>query len=423
MTKQKPSISGVANSNSQYVANSRLVNSEVGFTEKLKNFNSDLLRFRLSETKETKVFLPFDGSDLRKPSTWKSEKIDKVRSLGKTTINGYHSYNTIVVTEKLHQVSILEHKVFSTKEDDFLSKTAETLQLIESSSNLIKKLNPELQRIFIMDREFDNQRLFEDMDSRDDKFVIRCKTLNRKVWTDSLTHAQDTNSTNNINSTNNTLESNLTEENLDKIKFKNKLTKKIKSLKIKSNNFKDLTLKLQWQKVKILNKAGNNPDKYTEYTFIKALMLNDQKQPVFKSDKEFIIITNLPIESTEDVYQAYLNYFIRWKIEVVFKFLKDSLGLEQFRTPKLNAIRNLIALTFLIGAYLFELGEINIDDEFLIHLANLGDGKGQITPYYIRQGLAKLLNHIETTQYLKKLKPTDQSQLLSFVGGSRCVGV
>jgi hypothetical protein len=408
MVKQKPNISGVASSNAQYVANSRLVNSELGFREKLSDFNSNQLQFKLSKTTETKVFIPFDGCDIRKQSTKKSEKIDKVRSLSGETVSGYHSYNTITVSENLHEISILEHKIFSTKEDDFLSKTNEILELIKSSSKIVQETNPKLQRIFIMDREFDNQRLFEDMNSRDDKFVIRCKTLDRIISSTQENRAKIHPSSSPKSST-----------NLNKIKFHNKFSRKIKTLKIKSKTFQDLTLKLEYQKLGILN----NDRQIQEYTFIKAKLLDQNKQPIFQENKEFTIITNLPVNSNEDAYQAYLNYFIRWKIEIVFKFLKDSLGLEEFRTPKLTAIRNLMALTFLIGAYLFELGNIKVDDQFLIHLANLGDGKGQVSPFYIRQGLTKLISHIQTSCYLQQLNPPDQKQLLSFGDGIRCVGV
>ena len=405
MVKQKPNIYGLASDNAEYVGSSRLINSNVEFTEKLCDFNNNQLGLKLKDTKETKVFLPFDGSDIRKPSTKKSEKIDRVRGLDGKIVNGYHSYNTIAVTEHCHEVSILEHTVFSTKQEDFLSKTDITLKLIESTSNSIKSINPKLTRIFILDREFDNQRLFEEMDNRGDKFVVRCKTLDRLVCQDK----DDT--TNTTNTTNTTI-------NLNKIKFKNKTTKKIKELKIRSKTFQNLTLKLQWQKLGITNKYGETD----YYTFIKAKLLDSDKKSIFQEDREFTIVTNQDANSAQEVYQAYLNYFIRWKIETVFKFLKDTLGLEEFRTPKLKAIKNIIALVFLVGAYLFQLGEVNVDDEFIVHLANLGDGKGQVTPFFIRQGLAKLINHLETSEYLKRLKDSDQERLKSF-GAGRCVGV
>ena len=140
MTKQKPNIHGLAGNNAEYVGNSRLINSTVEFTQKLTDFNNKQLGLKLRDTTETRVFLPFDGSDIRKPSTKKSEKIDRVRGLDGKIVNGYHSYNTIAVTENCHEISILEHTIFSTKEEDFLSKTDITLNLIKSTSNNIKSL-------------------------------------------------------------------------------------------------------------------------------------------------------------------------------------------------------------------------------------------------------------------------------------------
>ena len=351
MSKQKPNIHGLASNNAEYVGSSRLINSNVEFTQKLSNFNNQQLGLKLRDTIDTKVFLPFDGSDIRKPSTKKSEKIDRVRGLDGKIVNGYHSYNTIAVTEHCHEVSILEHTVFSTKQEDFLSKTDITLKLIESTSNSIKSINPKLSRIFILDREFDNQRLFEEMDNRGDKFVVRCKTLDRLVCeckevkndkngfeinledglevklqgqkVEECSSSNATNKTKNnsesiqldnfehqkntTNTTNNTI-------NLNKIKFKFKTTKKIKNLKIRSKTFQDLTLKLQWQKLGIIDKH-NKHGETNYYTFIKAKLLDSDKKSIFQEDREFTIVTNQDVNSPEDVYQAYLNYFIRWKIE------------------------------------------------------------------------------------------------------------
>ena len=72
MTKQKPNIHGLAGNNAEYVGNSRLINSTVEFTQKLTDFNNKQLGLKLRDTTETRVFLPFDGSDIRKPRDRKS---------------------------------------------------------------------------------------------------------------------------------------------------------------------------------------------------------------------------------------------------------------------------------------------------------------------------------------------------------------
>lgn len=333
-----------------------------------------------------KLFLPLDGTEIRKAYTLKSEKIDKVRALNGSIINGYHSYSTVAVTENSHQIKILEIKPFSTKEESFLSKNKVILDLIDSTLDGLVEL--ENQKVFLMDREFDSQSIIEHLyhHKYQPKFIIRGKHLNRQFK----------------------------EGKLNQIKFKKEELFKIKKLEVKNQTHQDLTLKLRQKQLTLVNKYGEE----TVITVIKSKLLDKDKKPVFKEDEEFCLLTNQEIKTREDLYQTYLNYFIRWKIEVVFKFLKDVLGLESFRIEDLTGIKNLIALTFLVGSYLNDLGKVNISEEFLIWLSKLGDGDGKITPYYLRQGLQAIANYTKVSMLFKreKIPKEKQKELVDMVG-------
>jgi Transposase DDE domain len=173
----------------------------------------------------------------------------------------------------------------------------------------------------------------------------------------------------------------------------------------------------------------------TTIKVIKSKLTDRKGDPVFKAkkvidsntnsikatattkDTDFYLLTNQEINNPQDAYKIYLSYFLRWKIETVFKFLKDSVGLEEFRVEKYEAIKNIISLTFLIGAYLMELGDISIDDEFLISIAKLGRGKGAVTKYFIMQGLQELTHYIQVQDYFDKHKipPQQQKEMLDYV--------
>lgn len=139
---------------------------------------SNQSEFESNSNQKPKIFLPLDGSELRKKWTSKSEKLDRVRDLEGGTINGYHSYSTIAVTENNHSVFLLENQVFSTKEEDFLSKNKIVLDLVDSTLESLSKLPN--QKVFLMDREFDNQSIIEHLCYHQDKpnFIIRVKHLN-----------------------------------------------------------------------------------------------------------------------------------------------------------------------------------------------------------------------------------------------------
>lgn len=401
LEKGKPCIHGNSKNSNEYMRNSRLVNSEIEFTDKVNEIVAYNSAIRLSATAESCVYIPFDGTEIRKPFTEQSESLDKVQSLDGSWVNGYHTVSTIAVSDKSHEVTILEHTIYSTKDfsktkSDPNSKTEIYLDLLSSTSARLKEVNPKLENVFLGDREFDNIRIMQAIDDQGDKFVIRAKDNKRSVIR--------------INNQLNPVET----VTVNKLKYKHKIIKKISELKIKKRLYKNLTLKLSYETVEIKNSLG----KTSEVTYISSILLDEDKKPVFKNDN-FVLVTNKAIKTKDDAFQAYLNYFIRWKIETVFKFLKTTLGLEKFRVPAMSAIKNMISLVFILGAYLINLGEVEIDESYINILAKLGCGKGSVTPFYIRQGLQVLIHYVQAEEYLATLTTETSKELLDIVRKGR----
>jgi hypothetical protein len=57
----------------------------------------------------------------------KTKKLDKIKNLKKETVNGYHSNNGVVISN--NKIQILEHKLYSTKEEDYKSQTNVALNI------------------------------------------------------------------------------------------------------------------------------------------------------------------------------------------------------------------------------------------------------------------------------------------------------
>lgn len=96
----------------------------------------------------------------------------------------------------------------------------------------------------------------------------------------------------------------------------------------------------------------------------------------------------------------------RGKIEAVFKFLKDVLGWEEFRIRDIVGIKKLVALTYLLGSYFYEIGEGEavVGEEFVELVSSLGNGKGKITKITrgaLIRGLKELITTIQTIELLK----------------------
>jgi hypothetical protein len=68
-------------------------------------------------------------------------------------------------------------------------------------------------------------------------------------------------------------------------------------------------------------------------------------RPSFR--KPMILITSLPISTTDDAIAVYQNYLNRWKIEILFQEIK-TLGLESFRVRKKVAILKFITVMILL---------------------------------------------------------------------------
>lgn len=381
--------------------NTRLVNSDIDFTDKVNEIVATNSAIRLSDTAESCVYIPLDGTEIRKPFTQCSESLDKVQSLSGDWVNGYHAVSTIAVSDKSHEVTILEHTIYSTKDfsktkSDPNSKTEIYLDLLSSTSKKLEEVNQELEKVFLLDREFDNIRIMQAIEDQGDKFVLRAKDNKRTITR--------------INNPFNPTET----VTVNKLEYKQKFTKKILELKIKKKVYKNLTLNLSYETVEIKNSLGIK----TNVTYISAKLLDSTKSPVFKNDN-FVLVTNKEINTKEDVYQAYLNYFIRWKIETVFKFLKTTIGLEKFRVPAMSAIKNMISLVFLVGSYLINLGEVEIDESYIKILATLGCSKGSLSPFYVRQGLEVLVHYVEAEEFLATLSTETSKELLDIVRKGR----
>lgn len=127
-------------------------------------------------------------------------------------------------------------------------------------------------------------------------------------------------------------------------------------------------------------------------------LLDRDGEPIYNSP--MYLITNLDIKGGEDGYRLFKNYLLRGKIEAVFKFLKDVLGWEEFRIRDIVGIKKLIAITYLLGAYFYEIGEAVVGEEFVELVSRLGNGKGKITRGALIKGLNELITTIQTMKLL-----------------------
>jgi len=130
-----------------------------------------------------------------------------------------------------------------------------------------------------------------------------------------------------------------------------------------------------------------------------------------------LLITNIPVYTTEHARCIYGIYLMRAKIEAVFKFLKDGLGWEDFQVRDYESVKNIIALTWFIGGYFYEIGSDLAKNPVIALIAQLGGGKGKVSRYYFLQGIKELLTYAGVVRFIKEQKISTETlgQMFAFI--------
>lgn len=350
------------------------------------------------------VYALHDGSDIRKPSAQDMEYLGKVMSLQKQVISGYKTMNSVGVDITGKEITLLEHMTYSTGLPDYVTK--ETIkevrqnplkdpgltnkieqkaylnnstvyfQTVLNSHNTIKRGNLRTKITHVQDREFDGEEYFEYVTDLGDEFITRLK-LSRL-----------SNQTRPLYTPKGKLSKKLAYDKLIDKTFDNTYSYDIKRMSIKNKTYVNVTCEIESEKLVLNNRT---------YSVIRITLKDEKGKPIFA--QPMMLITNRLIECPNDARQVYQAYLLRFKIEVVFRFLKSNLGWETFQVRDFESIKNLLALTFFLVGYFKELDK-NIQNHEIYHLiAQIGGGKGIVSVHFLLKGIEKLV-HFQQIQTL-----------------------
>jgi len=344
---------------------------------------------------ERKVYAISDHCDIRKEYSRGLENLGSVRDLSGKIINGYSSLGTILLNENKKDITLTNMTVFSNKEERFVSqdelkkyhnnkiedenRVAKIKELIDSEtyinntvslkrqskevSDSLKSENSDIVICHIHDRFGDNIEYFKHIDETlKDQFVIRVKASR------------------NSNKTKKNAKGNEVGIKLIAVEFSNKKEYIIEKLKLKGKLYQQAKVLIEWDEIE-LSKVKYNTVRITLKTRDDILI---HKQPM-------LLISNIKIENYKDAKEIYHTYLLRSKIESVFKFLKDILGLEEFQVRDFNSIKNLITLCYFIGNYFYEIESALIEHPVIEMLCEMGGGKDTVSRYFFLEGIKKLL--------------------------------
>ncbi len=254
---------------------------------------------------ENPIFL-IDDSDIIKPLGEKFEDLGIVRdgsSRNKSYEKGYHHTEIVGLTQNKKQPISLFSKIHSSTQKDFVSANDITFEVIDK---IVKLLNKRKQKgIFVNDRGYDNNLIFNHYFEKNQYFVIRLKE-NRKVYRNHKWYKITT----------------IRDSHKGKIQMKllfQGVEKECYASVIKVQ----ITANKKWINLVLVYGLGETP---------------------------MMLASNIPIKSKEDVIKTARCYLDRWRIEEYFKFKKQEYNFESFRVRTLKSINNLNKmLTYAIG--------------------------------------------------------------------------
>lgn len=261
-----------------------------------------------------KPIIHIDDSDIVKPDGYKFEALGLVRDGSKSTSTknvyekGYHVTEACALTKNNHPVSIFS-KIHSSKEKSFTSINDITFSAMERGAAMFGSAT------FVMDRGYDDNKMFLKLDELKQDYVIRL-TSRRKLFF----HGKWVPAT----------------------QLRNQRKGKIKTPLIYKGKCHDAYL--SHVKVQI---TASKKDIYL------VLVYGITEHPM-------MLATNKKIKSKEDVINVAKAYFSRWRIEEYFRCKKQMFQFENFRVRRLTAIN---ALNFYITLCMAFLAHISMKSE------------------------------------------------------------
>lgn len=362
------------------------------------------------------TYVLHDPCDIRKPSSSDLEHLGQVLDLSKQVVNGYRSMNSVGVDMSDPSVHLLYHQLYSNTQPNYLSQSSidkieqadQSKQLLFQSGDYInagvlyrqalQKTHEVLQQrdkqgliCHVSDREFDNQGHFEYIDELGDHFITRLK-LSR------LSNERKTIYT----PTGKVSKRKVFKKLVDK-QFAHQASYQIDRLAIKSKTYHKVDCLLEWEPL-ILNQKTY---------YVLRISLSQAGKPIFKHP--MLLLTNQAVPSQEQAKQVYKGYLLRFKIEVVFRFIKQNLGWETFQVRDFESIKNLLAIAFFLVGFFKELQEELEKHPLATFLCQLAHSKGKITPFFLLKGLERLIHFQQVAKWMKEYDITQQ-QVNEFIG-------
>jgi hypothetical protein len=96
------------------------------------------------------------------------------------------------------------------------------------------------------------------------------------------------------------------------------------------------------------------------------------------------------------------------------------MGWEDIQIQDFQSIQNLLSICFFLAAYLYDIKEQEVHDDFIILLAKIGGGKGIVSRHYIFEGIQQIMNKHRISRILEEEKVSQQTMEDIYTFGGVC---
>jgi len=342
----------------------------------------------LTEAETNELWVIGDGSELRKPYAHEMPDMMLVKDLDGDLVSGYRTLNVVGITPSRR--GILYHRLFSSKEKDFLSESLEAQKMLQTVSTALAVLKQRMIVSWIIDSGFDDVAVWRTIWEQDEHVVCRVKHPERLVkyqddtgqWVDG-----------DIEQARKQLELMATAQT-DMVVRRGR-QRRAKRQRIAAK-IRACPIQLTYE----TNVRREGPGE----TVHKKLWLVEVRLPGTQL-KPWLLVTDWPVTDADAAVRIFQMYRQRWAVEDSFHFVKDTLGWEEVQLLNLTGIRTLLALGWVAAAFLYELG-ITLEWEEVRLLARLGgwaERKGNKPgKIVLTRGLRRLLDMLATQAFLDR---------------------
>jgi len=344
----------------------------------------------LSEVDEEELWLIADMSELRKPEAQEMPDLMEVKALDGGLVPGYRTLNVLGLVPSRR--GVLYHRLFSSKEEDFLSESLEIQTALQTVTQALRKRNQHPSVTWITDTGFDDVAVWRTIWEQEQHVVCRLKHKERLVkhqdeqgrWVEG-----------DIQRARQRLQLLATARTEMVVRRGRQRKAKRQPVEVK---IRACPIRLTYQ----TNVRREGPGEEVD----KDLWLVEVRVPRTKL-KPWLLLTDWSVTDAQSAVRIFRMYRQRWAVEDSFHFIKDILGWEEVQLLNLKGIRTLLALGWVAAGFLYELG-ITLKWEEVKLLARLGgwvprkDRKpGKIL---LTRGLRRLLDMLVTQATLERYR-------------------